>query len=192
MNLTRIFGCLVLGAIAMVTTHGAAGAAEVPPALDFTMKSLDGKDVELSSYQGKVVMVVNVASQCGLTPQYEQLQSLHEKYKDKGLAIIGFPCNQFGKQEPGSADEIRDFCTKNYGVSFDMFAKVDVNGNEACPLYKHLTSLDTKPKGEGDITWNFEKFLIDRNGKVVARFAPRTKPDDAEVLKAIETALEEK
>lgn len=192
MNLTRIFGCLLLGAIAMASTPGTAGSAEVPPALDFKMKSLDGKEVELSDYKGKVLMVVNVASQCGLTPQYEQLQALHEKYKDKGLAVLGFPCNQFGKQEPGSSDEIRDFCTKNYGVTFDLFSKIDVNGDDASPLYKHLKSLDTKPKGEGDITWNFEKFLIDREGNVVARFAPRTKPDDAEVVKAIESALEAK
>jgi glutathione peroxidase len=192
MIVKRLFGWFALGVIAMVSTNNPSTAAEVPPALNFTVKSLDGKEVDLASYQGKVVMVVNVASQCGLTPQYEQLQALHEKYKDKGLAILGFPCNQFGKQEPGSADEIRDFCSKNYGVSFDLFSKVDVNGEEASPLYKHLTSLDTKPKGEGDITWNFEKFLIDRQGNVVARFAPRTKPDDPDVLQAIDTALSEK
>jgi glutathione peroxidase len=117
------------------------------------------------------------------------LQALHKKYAEQGLAILGFPCNQFGKQEPGSATEIRDFCTKNYGVSFDMFEKIDVNGDDANSFYKHLTSLDLKPAGSGKISWNFEKFLIDREGNVVARFSPRTSPDDAEVVAAIEKAL---
>ena len=159
-----------------------------PTALGFTMKSLDGKPVELKSYEGKVVLIVNVASQCGLTPQYEQLQALHEKYADKGLAVLGFPCNQFGKQEPGSEDEIREFCSKNYGVKFDMFSKIDVNGDSACDLYKFLKSMDTKPAEKGEISWNFEKFLIDRHGKVIARFSPRTKPDATEVTEAIEAA----
>lgn len=166
-----------------------AVGAEPSAALNFKMKSLKGQEVDLSKYQGKVVLVVNVASACGLTPQYEQLQSLHKKYNDKGLAVLGFPCNQFGKQEPGSESEIAEFCKANYGVEFDMFSKVDVNGDGACPLYKHLTKLDTKPKGAGAVTWNFEKFLIDRKGNVVARFAPRTSPDDPEVVKAIEAAL---
>ena len=161
-------------------------------ALNHTMKTLDGKPIELKKYQGKVVMIVNVASKCGLTPQYEQLQAMHEEYADKGLAILGFPCNQFGKQEPGTAKEIRDFCTQNYGVEFDMFAKIDVNGDSACDLYKYLTSLETKPTGPGKISWNFEKFLIGRDGQVIARFSPRTKPDAEEVVKAIETALAQK
>jgi glutathione peroxidase len=160
--------------------------------LSFTMKSLDGKDVDLSKYQGKVVMIVNVASKCGLTPQYKQLQALHEKYGKDGLAILGFPCNQFLFQEPGTAGEIKEFCQKNYGVSFDMFAKVEVNGDGACELYKTLTALETKPVGPGKISWNFEKFIVGRNGEVVARFAPRTKPDDPEVLKVIEAELAKK
>jgi glutathione peroxidase len=160
-----------------------------PAALNFQLNSLDGKEVELSKYNGKVVLVVNVASKCGLTPQYEQLQALHEKYAEKGLAILAFPCNQFGAQEPGTADEIRKFCTDKYRVSFDLFAKIDVNGDGACPLYKYLTSLDTKPTGKGKIGWNFEKFLINRQGEVAARFAPRTKPNDPEVLKVLETEL---
>ncbi len=168
------------------------GEKAVPAALNFTMTSLDGKEVCLCKYSGQVVMFVNVASKCGFTPQYEQLQSLHEKYAKQGLAVIGFLCNQFGGQEPGSADEIRQFCTKNYGVDFDMFAKVDVNGEEACELYKHLTALDTKPKGTGKISWNFEKFIVGRNGVVVARFAPRTRPDDPEVIKTIEAELAKK
>lgn len=163
---------------------------EVPAALNFKIKSLAGKEVPLNKYQGKVVLIVNVASQCGLTPQYEQLQALHEKYSGKGLAILGFPCNQFGKQEPGTSIEIRDFCTENYGVEFDLFEKVEVNGDGACPLYKHLTGLKTKPKGPGKVAWNFEKFLLNRKGEVIARFQPRTKPDAAEVVELIERELQ--
>jgi glutathione peroxidase len=165
-----------------------AGAREAP-ALSFQMKSLDGKDVNLADYKGKVVLFVNVASKCGLTPQYAQLESLHEKYAEKGLAILGFPCNQFGGQEPGSADDIRQFCDKNYGVKFPLFAKIDVNGEGACALYKYLTALDTTPQGAGPIGWNFEKFLVNRKGEVVARFNPRTKPDAPEVIERIEAEL---
>jgi glutathione peroxidase len=157
--------------------------------LSFTMKSLGGEDVDLSKYQGKVVLIVNVASKCGLTPQYKQLQALHDKYAEDGLAVLGFPCNQFLWQEPGTAEEIEQFCQVNYGVTFDMFAKVKVKGDEACDLYKTLTALDTKPVGPGKISWNFEKFVIGRDGEVVARFSPRTKPDDPDVLQVIEAEL---
>lgn len=167
-------------------------AKKVARPLSLTMKSLSGKDVDLSKYQGKVVMIVNVASKCGLTPQYKQLQALHEKYSKDGLAILGFPCNQFLSQEPGTAEEIQEFCRVNYGVRFDLFSKVEVNGEGACDLYKCLTSLDTKPVGPGKISWNFEKFIIGRNGEVVARFGPRTKPDDPEVLKVVEAELAKK
>lgn len=167
----------------------AQGEKQEHSALAYTMESLDGQPVDLSKYKGKVVLIVNVASKCGLTPQYEQLQTLHEKYADKGLAILGFPCNQFAGQEPGTADEIQEFCRKNYGVEFDMFAKVDVNGDNAADLYKLLTSLDTKPTSAGKITWNFEKFVLDRNGFVVARFGPRTRPDAPEVVAVIEEQL---
>jgi len=153
------------------------------------MQSLAGEEVDLAKYQGKVVMIVNVASKCGYTGQYEQLQKLHEKYASEGLAILGFPCNQFLGQEPGSAEEIQAFCRKNYGVTFDMFAKVEVNGENACELYKFLTSLDTRPKGAGKIGWNFEKFLIDRNGTVVGRFGPGTNPDAPEIVAVIEREL---
>ncbi len=156
------------------------------------MKTLDGKDVDLSKYHGKVVLIVNVASKCGLTPQYKELQALHEKYAKNGLAILGFPCNQFLSQEPGTAEEIKEFCRINYGVSFDMFAKVEVNGEVACDFYKNLTSLHTKPVGPGKISWNFEKFVVGRNGEIVARFGPRTKPDDPDVLKVIEAELAKK
>jgi glutathione peroxidase len=178
-----LFSCVVPG----LAEEGAS--SDKPAALDFKMKSLDGKEVDLKKYEGKVVLVVNVASQCGLTPQYEQLQAIHDKYKAQGLAVLGFPCNQFGKQEPGTAEEIRQFCSTNYDVSFDMFEKVNVNGPDACALYKYLTALQLKPKGAGDVSWNFEKFLIDRSGKVIARFEPRTKPDAPEVLEAIEKEL---
>lgn len=175
--------------VAATFAIGSGEEGEVPDALDFTVMSLDGKRVELRDYLGQVVMFVNVASQCGLTPQYAQLQALHQKYSDRGLAVLGFPCNQFGAQEPGDEAEIRTFCTKNYGVDFDMFAKIDVNGKEASDLYKHLTALETKPKGPGKVSWNFEKFLLSRAGKIVARFAPRTRPDDISVVEAIEYEL---
>lgn len=157
--------------------------------LQLSMTSLAGEKVDFNKYKGKVILVVNTASKCGLTPQYEGLQALHEKYQSKGLAVVGFPCNQFGTQEPGSSKDISEFCTTKYGVKFDMFEKIDVNGREACDLYKYLTSLNLKPAGTGDITWNFEKFLIDRQGNVIARFSPRTKPNDADLVAAIEGAL---
>jgi glutathione peroxidase len=165
---------------------------KVGPALNFKMKSLDGKDVDLSQYQGKVVLMVNVASKCGLTPQYEQLEALHEKYADKGLVILGFPANEFGKQEPGTDAEIAEFCAENYGVKFDMFSKVVVKGEGQCALYQFLTSKETNPKFAGPIKWNFEKFLVDRKGEVIARFAPPVTPDSDDVVAAIEAELEKK
>jgi len=192
----RLVPLTLFGGFAMTVGSLASAAEKVekktPAALDFKMKTLSGKEAGLSKHLGDVVMVVNVASKCGLTPQYKQLQQLHEKYSDKGLAILGFPCNQFLKQEPGTAEEIKDFCRVNYGVTFPMFAKIEVNGKGACDLYKHLTSLDTKPKGAGKITWNFEKFVIGRGGEVVARFSPRTKPDSPKVIKVIEDELAKK
>lgn len=162
---------------------------KVPEVLSFKVKSLKGKEVDLSQYKGKVLLVVNVASKCGYTSQYEQLQDLHEQYNEKGLAVLGFPCNQFGAQEPGSAADIESFCKTKYDVSFDLFEKIDVNGEKQSPLYKYLTSKDTDPKFAGPIGWNFEKFLIGKDGSVVARFEPKTKPDSPEVIKAIEKEL---
>ena len=161
-------------------------------ALDYKMKTIDGKTVDLEDYEGNVVLIVNTASQGGLTGQYKGLQSLYEKYKDKGLVVIGFPCNQFGSQEPGSDAEIATFCSSNYKVSFPMFSKIDVNEDSAAPIYKFLTAQDVKPAGKGPISWNFEKFLIDRDGHVAGRFSPRTKPSDAELVKAIESQLQAK
>jgi glutathione peroxidase len=157
--------------------------------LNHKLNSLDGKEVDLGEYKGKVLLIVNVASQCGLTPQYKGLQAMYEKYKDKGLVVMGFPCNQFGSQEPGSAKEISQFCQSKYDVTFPMFEKIEVNGAGATPLYKQLTSLDTEPKGSGNVTWNFEKFLVGRDGKVVARFTPRTAPDDQDLVAAVEKLL---
>ncbi len=161
-----------------------------PAALAFTMKNINGDPVALGGYKGKVLLVVNVASKCGLTPQYKGIQSLYDKYGKDGFMVLGFPANEFLAQEPGTDAAIKAFCKENYGVTFDMFSKVVVKGDGICPLYKHLTSLDIKPKGKGDISWNFEKFLIDRQGNVVGRFAPRTKP--GKLVGAIEKELAKK
>ena len=147
---------------------------------DFSAKTLSGKDVNLADYRGQVLLIVNTASKCGFTPQYEGLEKLYEELHPKGLTILGFPCNQFGSQEPGGADEIGQFCQVNYGVSFPMFGKIDVNGAQAHPLYKFLTHEKRGILGTANIKWNFTKFLIDRAGKVVARYAPVTKPKDLE------------
>ncbi len=182
-----VLGCFAISATAVLAAD--KGDKNVPNALNFKMKKLDGKDVDLSKYKGKVVLIVNVASHCGNTPQYEGLEDLHEKYAGEGLAVLGFPANEFGKQEPGSDQEIAEFCDKNYGVKFDMFSKVVVKGAGQCPLYTYLTSKETDPKFAGDVTWNFEKFLVNREGEVVARFSPKTKPESKEVVSAIEREL---
>ncbi len=156
---------------------------------DFTMKDIDGNQKKLDSYKGKVVMVVNTASKCGNTPQYEGLEAIYKKYKDKGFVILGFPANNFMGQEPGTDKEIKDFCTLKYDVTFPMFSKISVKGADQDPFYTFLTSKETDPAFAGDITWNFEKFLTDRDGKVISRFAPKTKPEDPTVIKAIEDAL---
>ena len=153
---------------------------------DFTLKTIDGKDKKLADYRGKALLVVNVASECGFTPQYKGLQELHEKLGPKGLAVIGVPCNQFGAQEPGTEMEISAFCQKNFGVTFDMFSKVDVNGATAHPLFQWLTAQGEKP---GPIKWNFGKFVVDKNGAFVTRFGHKTEPNDAELAAAITNAL---
>jgi glutathione peroxidase len=155
--------------------------------LDFTMKGIDGKDVDLSKYRGKVVLIVNVASQCGLTPQYKQLQKLHERYSGDGFVLIGVPANEFGHQEPGTDAEIVEFCKSKYNVTFPMMSKVVVKGEGICPLYRYLTSKDSDPRFAGDIKWNFTKFLVGKNGELVGRFEPRVTPD--KIAPAIEEEL---
>ena len=154
---------------------------------DFSAKSLQGKDVSLSDYRGKPILIVNTASKCGFTPQYEGLEKLFQEHQNQGLVVLGFPCNQFGAQEPGSADEIGAFCQANYGVSFPMFAKIDVNGAAEHPLYAYLKGQKAGILGTKRIKWNFTKFVVSRDGKVVGRFSPTTKPADME--KAIAKVL---
>ncbi len=161
-------------------------------ALDYKMKTIDGKTVDLEDYEGKVVLIVNTASHCGLTSHYKGLQSLYKKYQEKGFVVLGFPCNQFGSQEPGSDAEIAKFCSSKFSVTFPMFSKIDVKGEDAAPIYKHLTSQDVKPVGKGPVGWNFEKFLVDREGQLVNRFKSYTEPDDASLVKAIESQLQKK
>jgi glutathione peroxidase len=166
-----------------------ASDKDKPSPLDFKVKDIDGKDVNLADYKGKVVMIVNVASKCGFTPQYKALEAVYEKYKDQGFVIIGFPANNFKSQEPGSNEEIKQFCSDKYNVTFPMMSKISVKGDDKAPLYKFLTEEPTAGDFKGDISWNFNKFLVDRNGQVFARFASPTKPDDAQVTGAIEKAL---
>lgn len=156
----------------------------------FTLNSIDGKPAPLADYKGKVVLVVNVASQCGYTPQYTALEATYEKYKDQGFVILGFPANNFGAQEPGTDAEIKTFCTRKYSVTFPMYSKVSVKGADQAPLYAYLTK-DAGPGVAGDIKWNFTKFLVDRDGKVVQRFEPAVTPDSKEVIAAIEKQLKQ-
>ncbi|MEZ6061963.1 MAG: glutathione peroxidase [Planctomycetaceae bacterium] len=165
----------------------AAGSAAAGDSFyEFDVKSLAGDKVDLAQYKGKVLLVVNVASKCGATEQYKQLQEMYDKHKEEGLVVLGFPCNQFGGQEPGSAKEIQEFCSSTYAVKFPMFSKIDVNGSEEAPLYGWLKK---HAEDHTDIGWNFEKFVIGRDGNVVARFKTRTKPDAPEVIAAIEKEL---
>ncbi|MFN9417651.1 MAG: glutathione peroxidase [Pirellula sp.] len=162
---------------------------EVPKSLSFKMNNLEEESVDLAKYAGKVVVFVNVASKCGYTKQYAGLEKLYKTYKDKGLVIVGVPCNQFGAQEAGTNREIRTFCTSTYDVTFDMLAKVDVKNSTACDLYKYLTAQETTPLGKGDVKWNFEKFVLDRKGNVVGRFGSSVAPESKEFVSLIESAL---
>ena len=157
--------------------------------LDFKLKDIDGREMDLAQYKGKVVLLVNVASKCGLTPQYNALQAAYEKYKDQGFVIVGIPANNFNGQEPGTEAEIKQFCSSKYNVTFPMTSKISVKGDDQHALYKWLTSAETDKDFAGDIEWNFAKFLVDRNGNVMARFSSRTKPDAEQVTAAIEKAL---
>jgi glutathione peroxidase len=178
-----------LSVIFVLFAAAAMAAAQYGTIYTFTMKSIDGQQVSLKSFKGKVVLIVNVASKCGFTPQYSALESVYEKYKDKGFVIIGVPANDFMSQEPGTDAEIKTFCTNKYNVTFPMMSKVTVLGDEKTPLYAFLTETRTDPKFAGDIKWNFTKFLFDRNGNPIARFEPPVKPDSPEVTAAIESAL---
>ena len=181
LGLTSLAGLIVLWAAPLLAA---------PRLYDFTLSSIDGNSTPLSTYKGKVILLVNVTSRCGFTPQYSALESLYEKYKDQGLVILGFPANNFGAQEPGTNAEIKNFCSTKYSVSFPMFAKVSVKGDDCTPLYQYLTK-QANPKLTGVIKWNFTKFLVDRNGNVVARFESPVKPDSPEVTAAIEKFLKQ-
>ncbi|HVP45050.1 MAG TPA: glutathione peroxidase [Bryobacteraceae bacterium] len=184
MSNTHIIRLLTLG-VSLLIPAALFAASSV---YDFTLPSIDGQDAPLSQFKGKALLLVNVASKCGYTPQYAGLEALYEKYKDEGLVVVGFPANNFGAQEPGTNAEIKTFCTRNYKVSFPMYAKVSVKGEDKTPLYHYLTE-EANPATNGDIRWNFTKFLVDRNGKVIARFESKVKPDDAELVEAVEKAL---
>ena len=176
-------------------TSGSEGEKEdtrMTSIYDFNAVNIDGNDVNLADYKGKVLLIVNVASKCGFTPQYEGLQKLYSEYKDRGFEILAFPANDFMGQEPGTNEQIKTFCRVNYQVSFPLFSKISVKGENIHPLYKYLTDKNTNPKFAGKITWNFNKFLIDRKGNIVNRFDSKIKPRSPEVIQAIEKALQEK
>jgi len=180
-------------ALAISISSRATGTADTGEKMtsiyDFTLKDIDRKEVNLGQYRGKVVLVVNVASRCGYTPQYEGLQKVYLKYKDRGFVILGFPANNFMAQEPGTDEEIKTFCSTKYNVTFPIFSKISVKGDDIHPLYKFLTSKDTNPDFGGDIKWNFSKFLLDKSGKIIARFEPKVTPESDTVIQAIEKAL---
>ena len=176
---------IAIGSLAAMAALGRAAES----VYDFTPSSIDGQPAPLSAWKGKVLLLVNVASKCGFTPQYKALESTYESYKDRGLVIVGFPANNFGGQEPGSNEEIKTFCSRTYNVQFPMMSKISVKGDDMDDLYKYLTDKTAHPETGGDIRWNFTKFLVDRNGSVIARFEPKTTPDSPEVKAAIEKAL---
>ena len=185
MTIAKLLSLFALFSVAGVFGMRAARAEQASP-LSGEVKKIDGSAVDLSKYKGKVVLIVNVASRCGYTPQYAGLQKLHDTYKDKGLVVLGFPANEFGAQEPGSDAEIASFCSSKYGVTFDMFSKIVVKGPNKAPLYKTLTEGATPP---GEVSWNFEKFLIGRDGRIIGRYKSSVAPDDAKLTGAIEAEL---
>jgi len=181
LQLTSLAGLIVLGAAPLLADSSL---------YDFTLPSIEGAATPLSTYKGKVILLVNVASRCGFTPQYSALESLYEKYKDQGLVILGFPANNFGAQEPGTNAEIKTFCTLKYNVTFPMFSKVSVKGDDTTPLYQYLTQ-KANPAVAGEIKWNFTKFLVNRQGRVVARFEPPVTPDSPQAVAAVEKLLKQ-
>jgi glutathione peroxidase len=183
---------LSLAAAMLLTMSRVAPAADAKkPAsvLDFKVHDIDGKEVDLSKYQGKVLLIVNTASQCGYTPQYEGLETVYRKFKDRGFEVLAFPANEFGHQEPGTNPQIKTFCTGTYHTTFPLFSKIVVKGDGIHPLYRFLTSTDTDPKFGGEIPWNFTKFLVNRKGEIVGRFEPKDAPESKTVTGAIESAL---
>jgi glutathione peroxidase len=188
------FGALTaLLALAPLSVVSADDPAKKPASvLDYHVKDIDGKDVDLAKFRGKVLLIVNTASQCGNTPQYKDMEAIYEKYKDQGFEVLAFPANEFGSQEPGDNAEIKEFCTTKYKVSFPLFSKIVVDGPTIHPLYQFLTSHATDPKFAGKIQWNFAKFLVNRKGEIIDRFAPGEKPSTKKVTGAIEKALAEK
>lgn len=185
-----LFGLVSLACVASAAFAADTQDSKKPTSIyDFEMKNIDGKPVKLSDYKGKVVMIVNTASYCGNTPQYANLEKIYNTYKDKGFAILAFPANEFGKQEPGTNPEIKDFCNTKYHVTFDLFSKIVVKGEGQHPLYAYLTSKEANPKTARPIEWNFAKFLISKDGKVVNRFPAKQKPDEKPVIEAIEAEL---
>ncbi|MSU63541.1 MAG: glutathione peroxidase [Pedosphaera sp.] len=172
---------------AIIVSQCAFAAGAGPALLDVPLKDINGKSTSLKDFKGKVLLIVNVASQCGLTPQYTALEATHKKYQDKGLKVLGFPCNDFGAQEPGTNEEIKTFCSTKYKVSFPLFDKLHVKGSEQHPLYAALSGPSSP--FPGDVKWNFGKFLVSRDGKILKRFEPKVTPDSAEVIEAIEAAL---
>jgi glutathione peroxidase len=178
-------------ALAAALTGGTMSAQTDEPVsvYDFTVNSIEGKPVQLSEYKGKVLLIVNVASKCGYTPQYKGLEALYEKYRERGFVVLGFPANNFRRQEPGTDEEIKSFCTTNYGVTFDMFSKISVKGEDQHPLYAFLTSGRTDPAYAGEVRWNFQKYLIDRKGKIIGRYYSAVDPLSSELTGAIEAAL---
>jgi glutathione peroxidase len=177
--------------LVLMALLGMSALAAEKNVYDFTLNSIDGRPTPLSNFKGKVVLLVNVASRCGFTPQYAGLESLYEKYKDRGFVIVGIPANNFGGQEPGTNQEIKTFCTAKYHVSFPMMAKVSVKGSDITPLYAFLTDKNLHPDTGGDIGWNFTKFLVGPDGKVIARFDSKVEPESPEVTSAVEKALAE-
>jgi glutathione peroxidase len=187
MNKLMILIALLVGfTFAFAGDDPKKGSDAVPPVLNFKMKSLAGQEVDLSKYQGKVLLMVNTASKCGYTPQYKDLEALYKKYHERGLEVLGFPADNFGHQEPGTDQQIAEFCEKNFGVTFPMFSKVSVKGDDQVPLFQYLTA--NAPE-TGEIKWNFEKFLISRDGKIVHRFRSKVKPSSDQVTQAVEQEL---
>jgi glutathione peroxidase len=181
-----LFGGLLFG---LSTQPSVTSEKKAQSVFDFTMKSIDGKEIPLARYKGNVVLIVNVASQCGYTPQYKDLEALYRKYRDKRFMILGFPANNFGAQEPGTDAEIKSFCQRTYNVTFDMFAKISVKGDDQHPLYKFLTASTKNPKFAGEVKWNFQKYLIDKNGNIIGKYLSSVEPLSKMLTDAIEAAM---